>query len=1690
MSTAPVLSPTGNQAKSTTLTTTQGTWTGCNTPFTKTQQWYWNTAAPPNGTENAISGATGLTFTPTNYVGDYITVIVLVCDTQGVCSAAHSQNGSGGTGYVYVPPAPTNTTAPTISPSGAGQNPSGTVFTAAHGTWSSLLTITGYGYQWYRNGTAISGATSSTYTANCSSDAGTTLTVKVDATNADATSGWVTSSNNAQFVPCNTTAPTVSPGGTGLTVGSSVSTGNGSWSSVASTSYTYAWLRDGSAISGATGSSYTPTSADISHCITAKVTATNAYGSATATSSNSSCIDNHLGALSDNTYWSQPIDDRESLSVNIGNGNLLLDAKDLQLAGMAGFDLNLPRAYNSLYSSTQDLAGSFPASGWQMVASLHVASTGDVWYTATDGAQWAFVKSGSSYTPPAGVDAQLVKNGDGSFTLTFDGSNEKLNFNSSGVLQSDVDANGNTITFSWTSGQLTTISDSLGHTTSFTYTSGRLTKITDPGNRTYNYGYDSNGRLSTFTDPTNAVTSYGYDSSGRLNQVTDPDGNMTKIAYDANGRVYTITRGLDSSGNCPVGTTCPVTSLLYGVSGGTFCPSPSTETDLTDPNTHVTRDCYDNQLRVTGTMDPLGYTPTSNYTTSAGGSNCSDNQPCSTIDANGKTTTFNYQSSSMPQNLTGVTTAGTPQLTATYQAPSNAYVPSSSTDANTQQTSYGYDGSSNITSETDPGNATSGTAQTTYTYDAHGRMLTKVSPDGNASGGTPANYTTTYTYISSGTGTGLLGSVINPVGDKTTYVYDSLGRKTSEVDPNGNVTGGNPAAHTTTYTYDANDRLLSVTDPLGHTTTYTYDGDGNQTSVTDGNNHTTTTAYNRLNRVASVTKPDPDGNGPLTAPVTSYGYDAAGNKTSETDPNNHATTYTYDADNRLISQTDALGNKTTYTYDGNGNLLTTVDPRGNVAGCNCAAQYTTTNTYDAQNRLLSTTDPLGNKTTNTYDADGNNLTTVDPNGNVSGGNPTAHTTSYAYYPSGLLQSVTAPDGGVTSYTYDANGNQLTRTDANNHTTTYTYDYADELTSITTPLGNKTTYSYDADGNKTSMVDANGNATGNLAAHTTTYGYDAANRLTSISYGDGTTPNVSYSYDAAGNRTSMTDGAGTANYTYDNDNQVLSSSRGSDTFSYSYDPAGNILTRSYPGGTTATYSYSADEQLASVLSGSQTTNYSYDPASELTQTTLPNGYIETRTYDNAGRLTEINNAKSGTTLSDFAYTLDPVGNPTKVVQTGAVSSTTLYQYDPNNRLTDACYQATTCNEGTGSSDPYIHYTYDQVGNRLTEARPSGTTNYTYNADDQLTQAGTTNYIYDHNGNETQAGSRAFSYDLANRLTSATNGSGTTTYTYDGNGNRLSAATGGTTTSYLWDTNNDLPQLALERDGGGTVLRSYLYGVRRISMTSGGNPYYYLYDALGSVANLTSSTGATEWTYSYEPFGAIRTQTKNDPNAPANLMQFTGELLDSSAGLYDLRARQYDPGDGRFISRDPLSGSSDGIPGSSYSYASDAPTTLLDPSGKHTEPGPSQLWIPDPITHSFSGRIYGYIGDCPSCTWGRIAAVIGQVTPAAVNFEHPGYIALNWWLKLSSGAQRAAGLIIEIDAEAVINGVPTTWHYHKGPAALAAGKDWNYWYHATIWTFHYLGSSKPHYLHKGYAVVVDVLWEGTNGPGAASFGVLID
>jgi RHS repeat-associated protein len=175
-------------------------------------------------------------------------------------------------------------------------------------------------------------------------------------------------------------------------------------------------------------------------------------------------------------------------------------------------------------------------------------------------------------------------------------------------------------------------------------------------------------------------------------------------------------------------------------------------------------------------------------------------------------------------------------------------------------------------------------------------------------------------------------------------------------------------------------------------------------------------------------------------------------------------------------------------------------------------------------------------------------------------------------------------------------------------------------------------------------------------------------------------------------------------------------------------------------------------------------------------------------------------------------------------------------------------------------------------------------------------------------------------------------------YDGDGYRVAKIVNGVTTQYLVDDLNPtgLPQV-VEEIVNGVVTRQYTYGLQRISQNlspsvTGNNawtPSFYVYDGGGSVRQLTNSAGIVTDEYEYDAYGNSFTKVGTTPN---NYL-YRGEQYDSDLGLYYLRARYYNPGTGRFMSRDPLSGL-DWDPKTlhKYLYVWGNPVNYVDPRGR--------------------------------------------------------------------------------------------------------------------------------------------------------------
>ena len=113
----------------------------------------------------------------------------------------------------------------------------------------------------------------------------------------------------------------------------------------------------------------------------------------------------------------------------------------------------------------------------------------------------------------------------------------------------------------------------------------------------------------------------------------------------------------------------------------------------------------------------------------------------------------------------------------------------------------------------------------------------------------------------------------------------------------------------------------------------------------------------------------------------------------------------------------------------------------------------------------------------------------------------------------------------------------------------------------------------------------------------------------------------------------------------------------------------------------------------------------------------------------------------------------------------------------------------------------------------------------------------------------------------------------------------------TKQFIWNRNSIIE----ERDASNNVLRRFYSEGEQINSAS----YYYTRDHLGSVRELTDSTGAVRARYDYDPYG-VRTKLSGDLDAE---LGYTGHCFHQPSGVNLALYRAYDPGIGRWLSRDP-------------------------------------------------------------------------------------------------------------------------------------------------------------------------------------------
>jgi YD repeat-containing protein len=400
-------------------------------------------------------------------------------------------------------------------------------------------------------------------------------------------------------------------------------------------------------------------------------------------------------------------------------------------------------------------------------------------------------------------------------------------------------------------------------------------------------------------------------------------------------------------------------------------------------------------------------------------------------------------------------------------------------------------------------------------------------------------------------------------GQKVIFAMTGLGSFSSVTDP---------AGHVYTLNYNSNADLTSVTDPLGRMTSFSYDTtkaspyQSDLTGYTDPRSNTTSFAYNSHGQVQSTTDA-------ASGSATTFSYTCAssclGTTTAQT------TTVKYpDGDTEIDAYTGGILTQKQFGSSTSGyqkwmyqsldadtlNSVTTTDPMGHV----------TTNSTTKYGNPTKVTDAAGNVTSAAYNTLNEPCWSYAGTSTNTCGSPPTGATVYSYDANGNLLSKTDPLGNKTTYTNDALGNVVSETDPQGNVTTFTYPtngsgapISNELASESvdpTGLDLTTSYGYDADGNVTSVVSPLGNVAGNTpATYTTTDAYDADNELTSSTGPMGR--QTTYAYDSAGNETKTTDPQGYVETTaYDADDRPCWTLKGATTAtSCSSPPIGATLT---------------------------------------------------------------------------------------------------------------------------------------------------------------------------------------------------------------------------------------------------------------------------------------------------------------------------------------------------------------------------------------------------------------------------------------------------------------------------------------------------------------------------------------------------
>ena len=992
-----------------------------------------------------------------------------------------------------------------------------------------------------------------------------------------------------------------------------------------------------------------------------------------------------------------------------------------------------------------------------------------------------------SCTASDGIFNQLLKAGNTYRLVKSDGTT--LHFDENGNLTKAYDHNQVAITLRHENNKLMQIKAPSGGL-SFTYEGDKISTVTDHTGRRVAYTYDGD-LLTSATDPLGNVYTYSYDEKGRfLNEINPENNLMVENEYDEEDRVIKQ-------------------RFADGSTMGYVYDDEKMTTEFIAQNGAKTTYYYDDLDRTTDIEYPDNGEIQTEF-------NWKD-QKISETDEIGARTYFDYDDKG---NIAKITTPPKDAMEMEYDN-ANRLIKMLVNGIVTLRQEFDSEG--HLVAAED-----SLKRQVRFAYDKETKGLPThmVQPDGSV---IKLKYDDRRNVT----------KITDAFGVSTHYEYDDLNRTIKTIDGNGNETH---------FSYDLNNNITRVTNAEGNSCVHTYNKAKKITNITYENGTSMSFAYNNLNKPSAITD--------QLGRKTDLNYDKLWNVNHVIQPNGAEANFIYDENNRLITVKKPNNSEINFVYDENGNEKQIIDEEGN----------STFFAYDELQRLIEVRDDDGIQLLYTYDLNGNVTSVTDALENVArfmynmegelleeinaAGDSKTYTYThlgkveticdeigrvvrFEYEPGGRLKSIQHPTGTIETFTYDGNGNLKTHVNELGLTVTYVYDCLNRVIEIINEDGGSKKYTYDVVGNVTSVT--------NELGYTTNYSYTLTNQLEKVTDARGF--ETLYTYDELDQIIEVKqlgEVDGTDGIEPEDLERVNAHNEASRITKYKRDLLGQVTSVTDALGQIERYKYSpTGELIEKIDKEGYATKYGYTNQGDVNYVKYADGKEVHMTYNALGELTKVHDWLGTTSIE-----VDISGQPLSV--TNHRNERVEYRYGkmgerrsiiyPDGQVVKYHYDEMLRLTQIQDGEQFTNYIYDQY-NRLIEKKcPNDmSTEYQYNELGQLQQLNHYNlgkshtgrsfknsldqyyFSYDKLGNKTRVNKsrdgfegsvQEFRYDEMNRLRSVIgNQEILRKYEYDPFGNRVKKFEAGDTSSYSY---NSLNQLISMRDQQG--LHEYRYDAR--------------------------------------------------------------------------------------------------------------------------------------------------------------------------------------------------------------------------------------------------------------------------------------